>query len=249
MVSTWVKLHRKIADNPVMRHPVALQVLIWCMVKVQRKPYRHATRWGAVDLKPGEVMATRRHLAEALEGTERQMRTALALLSQEKIISIKTTNTFSVITLTNWADLQTGEEETTSTRPALDQHSTQEQEREKERKKKEPNTLTPSAAAPESGFNFFGHLCEALDKAGAVITERSPITIGRISAKGKKVGESVFKGTVERYCKDEYCLKAGLSLNGFINSFDRLATKAKGQDYFDGQRKAESEAKVAKMKF
>jgi hypothetical protein len=132
MVSTWVKLHRKIADNPIMRHPVALQVLIWCMVKVQWKPYRWPTRWGAVDLQPGEVVIWRGKLAESLNTTERKIRTALQLLTKEKILTSKTTNTHTIITLVNFEQLQ-GQEyetttETTSTRPALDQHSTLEQE-------------------------------------------------------------------------------------------------------------------------
>lgn len=147
MISTWVKLHRKIADNPIMRHPVALQVLIWCMVKVQWKPYRHATRWGAVDLQPGEVMATRRHLASELGGTEQNIRTALALLAEEKIISILSTNTHSVITLVKWQDYQTDEEQLTSTQPALNQHSTQEQEGKKESLKKESKSKPLSALA------------------------------------------------------------------------------------------------------
>lgn len=154
VTSTWVKLHRKIADNPVMRHPTALQVLVWCMVKVQRQNYRHSTRWGAINLLPGEVMVARRELADSLKSTERKIRTALSMLAQEKIISIKTTNTHSIITLTNWAFLQAVPVTATSTRPALDQHSTQEQEV----KKKEPSLGKPKAIPNREYMDVF---CEA----------------------------------------------------------------------------------------
>lgn len=88
-------------------------------------------------------MVARRELADTFNASERKIRTALALLQKENIISIKTTNTHSIIKLTNWAFLQGSDDLATSTRPALDQHSTQEQEGKESKKEEKELKPTP----------------------------------------------------------------------------------------------------------
>ncbi len=142
-MSGWVKLHRSLLDNGLLCHPEANAVFIWLLLNAAWKDKSYATRYGVIHLKPGEVIVGRMKLAKELDQSEQNIRTALKLLSDMKIITIEITNRYSRITLVNWEKYQSVEDEVTSTstsnQPAANQQLTTDKEGNKENKeKKEP---------------------------------------------------------------------------------------------------------------
>lgn len=130
----YIKLWRKTLDSGIMSHPTAWQVFGWVLLNVAWKRTRYPTRYGIIDLAPGQVATGRKKMAQELDSTERKIRTALDLLAKCEILTIKTTKTHSVITLVNWAKYQSDDAETTNSRPTGDQRATTVKEVKKERK-------------------------------------------------------------------------------------------------------------------
>ena len=59
-------------------------------------------KWRGIDIKRGQVLTGRISLAKSTSLTESQIRTAISKLKSTNEISIKITNEFSIITLTNY---------------------------------------------------------------------------------------------------------------------------------------------------
>lgn len=128
----FVKLWRKTLDSGLVQHPNALQLFIWLLLKAAWKPTRYATRWGVIDLKPGQVIVSRSKLASELETGEQTIRTAMKLLKKMEILTSEVTSELTRITIVKWEEYQLGKEELTSiltsTQPAPNQHLTTEEE-------------------------------------------------------------------------------------------------------------------------
>jgi biotin operon repressor len=88
--------------------------------------------WKGVKLYPGQIIIGRKELAETLNISERNVRTAINHLKTTGEIAIKVTNKYSLVTLTNWALYQTpndskgqqGDQQSANSRPATDQQTT-----------------------------------------------------------------------------------------------------------------------------
>ena len=95
-----------------------------------------AKRWQGIEVKRGQLITGRLELAESTGLSERKVRTALEKLKMTNEITIKTTNRFSIITLTNYAlyqddtrengkqNDQQNDQQATNKRPTDDQQAT-----------------------------------------------------------------------------------------------------------------------------
>lgn len=63
-------------------------------------------RWRNIDVKRGQIITGRMELAQTLRLSERQIRTALDKLKMSGVITIKTTNQYSLITVENYSCFQ-----------------------------------------------------------------------------------------------------------------------------------------------
>jgi hypothetical protein len=113
----WVKLWRKTLESGILPHPTAWQVFGYCLLNAVWKEIHYSTRNGRVFLKPGQFVTGRKVMAKNLKTSEDKIRTALKMLSAMQIITIETTNHFSIITLQNWDKYQNQENENTNTIP------------------------------------------------------------------------------------------------------------------------------------
>jgi hypothetical protein len=64
-----------------------------------------------VELEPGQFIFGRKVAAEATGLSEQEVRTALDSLRKQQNLTIKTTNKFSIVSITNWETYQHGEEQ------------------------------------------------------------------------------------------------------------------------------------------
>ena len=67
--------------------------------------------WRGITLKAGECVTSREKIAKATGLSEQEVRTSLSRLKSTKEITNKTTNKFSIITITNYASYQSLEDE------------------------------------------------------------------------------------------------------------------------------------------
>lgn len=106
------------------------------LLNATHKDRKVGTSNGVVELKRGQFISGRIALAARLEQTERQVRTSLTRLEELGIISIQTTNKYSIYTIENYskyqdvdvANDQQNDQQETNKRPTNDQQTTTKQE-------------------------------------------------------------------------------------------------------------------------
>lgn len=84
----------------------------------------------------------------------------------------------------------------------------------------------------ELKWNPFSDLMEIFKKHEVIITTRDPRQIAVVNAKGKSLGDEwKFRDVGKAYCTDQFCKKGGLSINGFLNNFDRIANQIQSNEH------------------
>lgn len=128
MSTGWIKVHRKLVDNPIFKNPKLLTVFMYCVLKASHKDHQQLLGDTIVDLKEGQLATGRQALASATGLTIQNVRTALNKLESLGIITIKPTNKYSVITVLAWTEYQNDNQQTnqqvTSKSPASNQQVT-----------------------------------------------------------------------------------------------------------------------------
>ncbi len=147
----WVKVHRDFFSSwEWAADPNTVAVWIRLLVDARYEPGAYR----GTPLEAGQVIVGRKALAEKTGLTERQVRTALEHLEQSGVISRKSTNKFSIVTLEKWeveqslqdvADQQDGQQPVrpaSGNRPATDHV----RKREKGKKERRKNAVEPRTA-------------------------------------------------------------------------------------------------------
>jgi len=124
----YVKLWRKSLDSSFLQNASLVQFWVWCLLKATHKPVNVMVGFQEITLEPGQFIFGRKAAAKDLKSTERSIRTCVEYLSKSEKATIKTTNKFSIISLTNWTIYQTQEksndqqndQQATNKRPASD---------------------------------------------------------------------------------------------------------------------------------
>ena len=120
----YIKIFRKMTGWGWYKDANTMRVFLHLLLTANYKE----SEYMGVKILPGQVVIGRKALAEALDISERKVRTALSHLKSTNEVTIKVTNKFSVATIVNWEMYQLGNEEVTnkstnkvtSERPASD---------------------------------------------------------------------------------------------------------------------------------
>lgn len=101
----WIKLHRKVTEWEwyTDRNTLAVFLHLLIMANIEDKKYR------GYDVKRGECIIGRKSLAEDLNMSEQNVRTAINHLLLTNEITIKTTNQFTIVTICNYNSYQVNE--------------------------------------------------------------------------------------------------------------------------------------------
>lgn len=128
----YVKVWRKTLDTGILTNPTVLQVFMYLLLKASHKKHKVLVGNQSVDVLPGDVITGRSKMAQDLDLSERNVRTALNTLEKLEIVTIRPTNKFSIVSFINWytyqQDSQTerptecpaSDQQVTSKRPASD---------------------------------------------------------------------------------------------------------------------------------
>ena len=98
----WVKLHRKTLNSSVFQNEKLLKTFVWCLLKASHKKHEFLHGRQKVSLKPGQFITGRKRAGEELDMPPSTAWFYLNLLKDDSTIDIKSTNKYSLITLTNW---------------------------------------------------------------------------------------------------------------------------------------------------
>jgi len=106
-VSGWVKLHRKLLDNPRFQDGDWLKVWVWMLLTASHDGGKTVLFKGKrIPLKPGQFTAGRHQIALATGVSSSKVNRVLFALKSEQQIGQQTSNACSLFTITNWGSYQ-----------------------------------------------------------------------------------------------------------------------------------------------
>lgn len=135
----YVRLYRKSLDSGLIRNHNAWILFTYCLLKATHKQYKAVVGNQEIFLKPGQLIFGRRLASEETGLSEQQIRTALRTLAIFGILTIKSTNKFSIITIVNWDVYQ---KEDGQSNQQINQQSTSNQPHTKTKEHKNNNNNT-----------------------------------------------------------------------------------------------------------
>lgn len=112
MSDGWVKLHRKILDNPVVCKD-GDHFAIWCylLLNATHKEYDVIFGGKRITLKPGQLITGRKVLADVFKINESKVQRILKTLESEQQIEQQKTNKNRLISILNWHEYQESEQQ------------------------------------------------------------------------------------------------------------------------------------------
>jgi len=106
----YVKVWRKIEDSGLIQLPNTLALFMHLLLNATHKDRKVGTSTGVIELKRGQYISGRIELAGRLKQTEQQIRTSLKRLEELLIITITSTNKYSIYTIENYSKYQDDQE-------------------------------------------------------------------------------------------------------------------------------------------
>lgn len=108
----WIKSYRAILDNPIVCKD-ADHYAVWgyLLHNAAHAPTDTVFNGKRMTLKPGQLITGRKRIAEFFKINEAKVQRILMLFENERQIERQTTNTNSLISITNWVLYQSGEQQ------------------------------------------------------------------------------------------------------------------------------------------
>ena len=108
----WIKLHRKLLDNPVtMKDADHLAVWIYLLLNASHNEHPALFKGEKIMLKPGQLITGRKSIALALHIDESKVERILKSLKSEQQIEQQTSSKNRLISITNWEFYQQSEQQ------------------------------------------------------------------------------------------------------------------------------------------
>ena len=105
----YIRLHRKIIDNPIFRKPLVNHLFVYCLLRANHKKGEMVFNCRQGDVERGSFICGRKKFAEVLGESEQNVRSALRTLQQLGMLQISTTKStskYSYINVCNYNDYQ-----------------------------------------------------------------------------------------------------------------------------------------------
>ena len=111
MQNIWyIKIHRKIRDNPIFWKPNYLAVFMYIILDVEFDSCKKPLRWDLISLKAWEWLFFQKEISDKMWISIWTVSNILKKLNSENIIEIKTNSKYTIIGLINWELYQTQSE-------------------------------------------------------------------------------------------------------------------------------------------
>jgi hypothetical protein len=103
----WICLHRQLLEWEWYSDINTTRLFVHCLLRANHK----AKKWQGTDVPAGSFIGGLNALSEQTGLSVQQLRTCIQRLKSTSDITVKSTNKFSLITVTNWASYQDKEEQ------------------------------------------------------------------------------------------------------------------------------------------
>ena len=120
---SWIKLYRKLLQSPIFENEKALKIWIWCLCKATHKGITQLVGQQIIELNTGQFIFGREKASEELKMTESTVYKYIKLLEKLQMISIKSNNKFSIVSIDNWEEYQGEEQQKNNKRTTKEQQS------------------------------------------------------------------------------------------------------------------------------
>lgn len=118
----WIKLHRKVLDNPVVcRDAEHLAVWMYLLLEATHDNIDKMFAGRRTTLKPGELITGRKVISVKLNISESKVQRILKRFEIEQQIEQQTSTTSRRISIQNWSEYQEGEQQLNNNRTATEQ--------------------------------------------------------------------------------------------------------------------------------
>lgn len=117
----FVIIDRSIFDHPVLTKPLERYAFIWMIAEAAWMPCKKRVKGSVVHLQRGQMVLSRRLMAEKTGMSEQSVRTFLKLLENDQMINQQVTQLGTIVTICNYEKFQ-GFEQTTN--PQINQQVT-----------------------------------------------------------------------------------------------------------------------------
>ena len=108
----WIKLHRKMLDNPVVwKDSDHLAVWIYLLLNATHKDMDVLFKSKRITLKPGQLITGRKSIAKKLDISESKVHRVLKMLEIEQQIEQQTSNKNRLIAIVGWNEYQSCEQQ------------------------------------------------------------------------------------------------------------------------------------------
>lgn len=128
MDNGWIKLYRKSLESEVFKDADLWH--LWCRLLAMASYDKKRVVIGSqvVELNPGQCIVGRKMLAKLEKRGEQKIRNLLKMLEELQMISVKTTNRFTLVTIEKWGfyqgDDRENNQQTTNKQPTDNQQTT-----------------------------------------------------------------------------------------------------------------------------
>lgn len=114
----WICVHRQLVDNPIFKNDKLFRVFMYCLLKASHTDHDQLVGDSIVNVKCGQLLTGRKAISSGTGLTEQNVRTAVSKLEKMGILTINSTNKFSIISVVNWFKYQQTNQQPTSNQPA-----------------------------------------------------------------------------------------------------------------------------------
>lgn len=112
----WIKLHRKILDNPISRKPEYAWLWVTLLLKANHKENKFMWNGEMIVVKEGQLITSRVQLSRETGIPETTIERILKVLENSSQIGQQKTTKFRLITVINWKDYQENGQQTDNKR-------------------------------------------------------------------------------------------------------------------------------------
>lgn len=102
----WIKLHRKIIDNPVFDNPDLFHLFVYCLIAANHNPTMIVWNGEEKNIERGSFISGRKSLSEKLKQSESKIYRNLKTLEKLNMITQKSNNRFTLINVVNYCNYQ-----------------------------------------------------------------------------------------------------------------------------------------------
>ena len=114
-MSGWIKLHRKIRNNPVLKRSSVysnFEAFIWLLLKANYDEAKVVVGSEIYIVKKGEMITSQKKLCKQFNWGNTRLRTFLRLLKNDGMIDFKSNTKLTQIILLNWDSYQDSKSQT-----------------------------------------------------------------------------------------------------------------------------------------